>query len=80
MTIPTSARPTSPQSDRQSVVALLDRVTSLASLLYTVQISLDSLVLDVDPTAHDHERADHAKDTLATALIQTRALGVAIAD
>ena len=80
MTIPTSAQPTSPQSDRQAVVALLDRVTSLASLLYTVQISLDSLVLDDDPTTHDHERADHAKDTLAAALVQTRALGVAIGD
>jgi len=59
---------------------LLDRVTSLASLLYTVQISLDSLVLDVDPTTHDHERADHAKDALDAALVQTRALGVAIGD
>jgi len=66
------------QADRQSVVALLDRVSSVAGLLYTVQMSLDSLVLDEDPTTHDHERTSHAIDTLDVALVQMRALGVAI--
>jgi len=45
-----------------------------------VQIALDSLVLDSDPSKHDHERAGHARRALDEALLQTRALGVAIAD
>ena len=67
------------QPDGRSVGALLDRVTSVASLLYTIQMSLDSLTLGADPTTHNHMRASHAKDTLDAALIEMRALGVAIA-
>ena len=67
------------QPDGRSVGALLDRVTSVASLLYTIQMSLDSLTLGIDATMHNRERAAHAKDSLDAALIQMRALGVAIA-
>jgi len=65
--------------DGRSVGALLDRVTSVASLLYTIQMSLDSLTLGIDATTHNRERAAHAKASLDAALIQMRALGVAIA-
>jgi hypothetical protein len=79
MTGHASIRQPSSQPDGESADALLDRVAALASLLYAAQMSLDSLVLHADPTSHNQERAEHAKDTLDAALIQMRALGVAIA-
>ena len=80
MTGPAAVMPRAAPPDRGSIDELLERIASLASLLYTVQIALDSLVLDSDPSTHDHERAGHARHALDEALLQTRALGVAIAD